>query len=285
MDALISEVMWDHNLLPVDDFEGFTPREMDGLLYAPFDPDRSCMRLNKEVSEKSIKGAYFVKDVKAYLGIVYGVQPLKLTVRGNLPRKFCRDLVSRGLCENDRLWFKEYELMREEDSYYINLLNNYTQLAGLTKKRKKHLSLTRMGEKLLDSSPSDFYLYVFETYCTKINWGCSDRYPYAWIIQGSFPYSIYLMQKYGDKKRSPKFYAQKIIRAFPNSVDEFKEEEWMMNCYSVRVIERFMKRFGLITMKKSKSIDLENYRVRKKGSIDELISWERGTDNRWYIAI
>ncbi|MDO9538170.1 MAG: hypothetical protein Q7J68_07610 [Thermoplasmata archaeon] len=178
--------------------------------------------------------------------------------------------------------------MKEEDSFYITLINNYTQLVGITKKVKGHLSITRIGDNLLEAPPLDFYLFLFETYCSKLNWGCSDRYPEGGIIQASFPFSIYLVQKYGDQKRSPVFYAEKIIRAYPRSLMDFKggystKEDEILKCYCTRVLERFMKRFGLITIVGQDDwiyMIRKEYTIQKNELMDELITWEKDASTR-----
>ena len=283
MNEIAREYTDGYNNTPLEDFERFTPSEMTGLIYFPFDPSRSCMRMNEDVDEEKLKGSYFVKDIRLYLERIRSLQPMKLTVKGNLQRKFCRDLISDGTCSEGSGNFDKWPLMREDDSHYILVMDNFTRMIGLTKKRNNRLSLTRKGEKMVNASLREFYLFIIEEYCKKLNWGCVDFYPDAEIVQKSFPFSLFLIQKYGNEKRKPLFYSGKIIKAFPRSLDEFDErletrERSLLSCYSLRVFKRFMKRFDLIEIMEKKSDGhsfMEDHFILKRELVDDLILWDR----------
>ena len=268
----------------LDDFEGLSPYEMHGLLYTPFNEKRSCLRLNNNIDEKYLSDAYFVRDIKKYLEIINQNQPLKLTAKGNLPRHICRELISVNICEQEEKWFENHPIMKEEDSMYINLINIFTQLNNMVKKKKNKMSLTKKGILLMNGDYNEFYTYLFRTYCEKFNWGYSDRYPESWIIQASFPFSIHLLQKYGNHKRKLNFYVGKMLRAFPNILNKFKDpfynsrEEYFQRCYGVRVFERFLFRFGMISIsscEKRTTMFKGDYDIQKKKLIDEFIIWDR----------
>lgn len=285
LNEMVREYTDGYNNTPLEDFEGFTPNEMTGLLYAPFDPSRSCMRLNSEIDEEKLKGSYFVKDIRLYLERIRSLQPMKLTVKGNLQRKFCRGLISDGICSEGGRNFDKWPLMGEDDSHYRLVMDNFTRMIGLTKKRNNRLSLTRKGEKMYKASLRDFYLLIFENYCRRLNWGCIDHYPDADIIQRSFLFSLFLIQKYGNTKRKTSFYSEKFIKAFQTVLDEFDErlstrENFLLCCYSLRVFKRFMKRFDLIEITEIKSDDhpfMEDNLILKKEPVDDLILWDRGS--------
>jgi len=207
------------NRYPLDDFEGFTPNEMHGLLYSTSDKEKSPLILNPEINDKLITQVRFYNHITQYLHMVKEQQPLKLTQKGNLPRKFCRELCDMDILEGDRVVFNNRSIMREEDSYYIHLINIFTQLIEFTRKKHGTISLTNKCKEYLDKkSASELYQYLFTTYSTRFNWGYGDLYPEAWIIQGGFGFSIFLTQKYGDKAREMKFYSDKYLRAFPSAI-------------------------------------------------------------------
>ncbi|MEA3559473.1 MAG: hypothetical protein U9R75_09500, partial [Candidatus Thermoplasmatota archaeon] len=230
-----------------------------------------------------LKRSYFVKDIRLYLERIRSLQPMKLTAKGNLTRKFCRDLISNDICTEGGKHFDEYPIIKEDDSSYLLILDNFTKFTGLTKKRGNRLSLTRKGEKMYKASFREFYLFIFENYCRRLNWGCLDGYPDADIIQRSFLYSIFLLQKYGNEKRETSFYLEKFIRAFPKAIDEFNKhplyvERMLQNCYFSRVFERFMKRFGLVEIigtDDGKFLFERDDLILKKELIDELVHWDR----------
>ncbi len=135
--------------------------------------------------------------------------------------------------------------------------------------------------KYLESkSSSDFYRYLFSTYTRKFNWGYSDLYPDVWIIQGGFGFSIFLVKRYGDKPKEMKFYSDKYLRAFPSVMRDFPDQEYstgekqFQRCYSIRVFERFLKRFGLIEIEEKGDFPSKTQIIMKKELIDQIIKWK-----------
>lgn len=269
------------NRYPLDDFEGFTPNDMHGLLYATYDKEKSPLMLNNEIDNNLIARAPIFKHICQYLQMLMEQQPLKLTQKGNLPRNFCRELYDVGIFEHEIHNFKKHPIMKEEDSYYIHMINIFSKLIGLTKKEHGKIMTTKKCMKYLESkSSSDFYQYLFSTYTQKFNWGYSDYYPDAWIIQGGFGFSIFLVQKYGDKPREMKFYSDKYLRAFPSVMRDFPDEEYstgekqFQRCYYIRVFERFLKRFGLIEIEEKGDFPSKTQIIMKKELIDQVIKWK-----------
>ena len=268
------------NRYQLNDFEGFTPNEMHDLLYSTSDMEKSPLIFNPEINDKLITQVRFYNHIIQYLHIVKTQQPLKLTQKGNLPRKFCRELCDMDILEGDRVAFNNRPIMREEDSYYIHFINIFTQSIGFTKKKHGTISLTNKCKEYLDKkSASELYQYLFTTYSTRFNWGYSDLYPEAWIIQGGFGFSIFLIQKYGDQAKGMKFYSDKYLRAFPSVLSEFPNteystgEERFQRCYYLRVFKRFLNRFGLIEIEEGDLLS-DNQIILKKELIDHVIKWK-----------
>ncbi len=257
---------------------------MYGLLHYPFDERRSCMRLSTDFDDALLDDAYFVEDIRTYLELVANEQPMKMTAKGNLPRKLCRELVARDICEAMGFWFAEHNIMKEADCLYINMINNYTQISEITKKEHNRLSLTRWGEKLLAESDPDFYDAIFRTYARIFDWSFTDGRPHSPIIQASFPFSIFLLQRYGAEERRPEFYIKKIVRAFPDALRDFYKDshftpaDYFRSCYRTRVIERFLRRFGMIEIEgwdKNNRGWTSDYLLKKTPLIDAFVRWER----------
>ena len=171
--------------------------------------------------------------------------------------------------------------MKEKDSFYTHIINVFTKLSGLTRIEYGKIMTTKKCMKYLKSkSFSDFYRYLFSTYIRKFNWAYNDFYPETWIIQGGFGFSIFLVQKYGDKPREVKFYADKYLRAFPSVMRDFPDEEYstgereFQRCYYLRVFERFLKRFGLIEIEEKGVYPSRTHIIKKKELIDQLIKWK-----------
>ncbi len=115
---------------------------------------------------------------------------------------------------------------------------------------------------------------------TKFNWGYSDGYPESWIIQGSFGFTIFLVQKYGNDARSIEFYSDKFLRAFPSAIQDhygniaFSAENMFQHCYYLRVFKRFLKRFGLVNLNDKGDLLSRKTTITKSKLVDEVINWK-----------
>ena len=272
------------NRYPLDDFEGFTPNEMHELIYRPFDNDSSPLIMNTDMDTDLVSDAQFYKFSTRYLEMLWERQPLKLTQKGNLPRKFCRELIDEGIVEDDQiaLRFRMYPLMREDESRYIFLINHLTRMVGLTKIRTGKISLTLLVDRFKKmKTVSPLFIFLLRGYIDKFNWGYDDYYPESNIIQAGFGFSIFLVQKYGDKERTDKFYARKYLKAFPSVMRDFEDttyysgEERFMRCYSTRVFERFLRRFGLVEIiTGAEDLFAKDKTVVKTELMDQVFEWK-----------
>lgn len=272
------------NRYPLDDFEGFTPNEMHELIYHPFDNDSSPVVLNTNMDANLVSNAQFYKFSTRYLEMLRERQPLKLTQKGNLPRKFCRELIDEGIVENDQiaLRFKRYPLMREDESRYIFLINHLTRMIGLTKIRSGKISLTLQVDRFNKmKTVSPLFLLLLRGYIDKFNWGYSDYYPESNIIQAGFGFSIFLVQKFGDEERTDKFYARKYLKAFPSVMRDFEDTTYesagkrFMECYFMRVFERFLRRFGFVEIiKGAEDLFAMDKTVVKTELMDQVFEWK-----------
>jgi len=126
-------------------------------------------------------------DMICYLNILKDRQPLKLTPKGNLPRNFCRDLHDSGIKDEELPVMSSHPINVELDSMYIHVLNLFTRMLGLTRKRQGKISLTRKAlERLQKQNTGDFFREVFSAYTKEFNWAYSDGYPESWIIQAGW---------------------------------------------------------------------------------------------------
>ena len=264
------------------DFDGFSSNQMHGLLYSTFDEKQSPLILANDIDGKLISNVSFNNHVINYLLKLKEEEPLKLTQKGNLPRKFCREFLEDNFTDSSsKTYIEKHPIMKEEDSFYIRLINILTDFSGFTKKVYGKKSLTKKCNKLLASeSPYQIYRDLFLTYTRKLNWGYFDAYPEASIIQNGFGFSIFLVQKYGDKPKEGKSYSNKFLRAFPMTIDGFSDNPYFTGksryetCYYLRTFDRFLYRFGLIDIEKKGKFPSEQRFIIKKDLLDILIKWQ-----------
>jgi len=264
------------------DFEGLSPDSMHGLIYSTFDETKSPLVLATEIDEKLISNVEFNNHIINYLLKLKEEEPLKLTQKGNLPRKFCQEFLKDNFMdESNKIFMEEYPLMKEEDSNYMRLINILTEFAGFTKKVHGKKSLTKRCHKLLASESSyQIYRDIFLKHTQKFNWGYLDVYPESSIIQNCFGFSLFLVQKYGSKPKESGFYSNKFLRAFPMTIDDFFDNPYFTakdqyeKSYYLRTFDRFLYSFGLINIEKKGEFPSEQRFITKRELFDVLIKWK-----------
>ena len=271
------------NATSLDDFEGFSPNEMAGLLYSPFDPERSPMKLNREIDDRVIARIPLILNVFTYLGMLKERSPLRLTQKGNLPRQFVRDLLGAGNIAQGLDYLQAEQIMKETDLPPVHFLNLFTRLLGFTRKEHGKLYLTKKAGGHVDAGPTaDLYHLMLKTYTTRFNWAYNDFFPQSHIIQMGFGFSIFLVWKYGAAPKMLDFYSERFLQAFPGVVRDFPDTmhfPWVKRfreCYRMRVIERFLETFGLIEVERIKDGWGEKIAsITKTDLVDQLVTWKR----------
>lgn len=250
---------------------------MDFLLYRPFHKD-SPMELGTDLGQ--LFNITFLRDFIGYLDHLNANAPLKLTQKGNLPRKFCRELIELQIDEDGIMASSPYELQREEESYYITLLDQMSRNMGYTTKRKNKLTVSKKGMDFLGSDDVEKYHALFKYFVFTFNWGYSDRFANSWIMQGGFAYTLFLLQKYGEDWQRIGYYSNKYRIAFPHILADFQNHglwtplEAYEIAFELRVAERFLKRFGLAQVQQDRGMIREIHNMRKTAILDQLIKWK-----------
>ena len=260
------------------DFEGFSPFEMHFLLYAPFYAN-SPLVLGTALGD--VGGVSYLRDIVCYLDHINVSSPLKLTQKGNLPPSFCRELVEMKIGEGGQWSTGKWVLNREDDSYYISLIDTMTRKLRFVTKRKNKLSVSKKGFMFLSWGNVRKFHELFKYYVREFNWGYSDLYPESWIIQGGFAYTLFLLQKYGDEWRGSDYYAKRYRIAFPTILPDFRKQthtppvKAFENAYQTRVVERFLGRFGLAEKREVGTGYIKDIELRKTPLLDRFVKWDR----------
>ncbi|MCF6213584.1 MAG: hypothetical protein L3J45_06115 [Flavobacteriaceae bacterium] len=251
---------------PIDDFEGYSPAEMQFILYNTFD-SKSTIQIVKAKQRVYLEIPIF-KQVKFLFNLIKEHKELKLTNKGFLPTKIVAELYEKGYLKDYFIEKGISKLYKESDVPTINLAKILVELSTLVKKRNNKLSLTKKGIKQIDNNHLLFQ-NIFETFTTKFNWSYFDGFSNEEIGQSGFGFTLILLEKYGKEYRNPEFYAEKYLKAF-----DFKgnnpELEFVDNpkrAYLVRTFERFLDYFGFTEYENNE----KNTKVKKTKVFTELI--------------
>ncbi|MDD5583257.1 MAG: hypothetical protein PHS99_08625 [Candidatus Marinimicrobia bacterium] len=255
-------------------FEGYSPTEMDQILYHPF-AITSPIKFQK-LSYADYQKIPILNQIKYLAKIIQDKGTLTLTAKGYLPTKIVADLYHQGFLKEFFIEEEYVKLIKEMDSMTVSLTRILLDLSRITKKRYGKLSLTKMGEKLL--TDDDMLLRkILETFVNNFNWAYFDGYGENYIGQLGFGFSLILLSKYGHEKRPDTFYAEKYFKAFPRLIEgiELKydsAEDIAKRCYSLRTFDRFLDYFGLIDIDQQGDIKNSVKNITVTDLFDRLIT-------------
>lgn len=261
IEKYVLESIKNKNNQPIDDFEGYSPTEMQVILYDFFNP--KCPVQIQELKHRDYSNIPLLNQVKFLLKIIQENGELKLTKKGNLPTKVVADIYNQGYLKEDFIESGISKLYKEEQVQTITLTRILLELSDLVKKRKNVLSLTEKGKKMIGNNHLLFQ-HIFEIFSRKFNWAYFDGYENEEVGQIGFGFTILLLNKYGKKKRNVYFYAKKYIKAFDfknDSNSDFIDN--LPNAYSIRTFDRFLVYLGLIKIDEKIFGEIRNVETTK----------------------
>ena len=191
---------------------------------------------------------------KQFLLDVKDSQPLKLTQKGNLNRKFVHQLYDHRIITSKYIDDGTTKLLREDDFYPIHFSHFIAKMAGLAKKYRNKLSLTKKGEKLLNSDVA-LYIELLKAYTTKFNWAYMTYCPEN-IAQLGWAYSTLQLIRYGHEEQPINFYIEKYLEIFHEMLEELPHNDYstrksrFASCFQGRFFSSFCDLFGFAEMRR-----------------------------------
>ncbi|MGZ3535546.1 MAG: DUF1841 family protein [Thermodesulfobacteriota bacterium] len=261
------------------EFLGLSPEQMNHLLYRAFEDTSEIVKINRDLSSEKILEIPIVKEARYFLRRLGELQPLKATVRGNLPQAFAREIHNR-FPEDPEFFFP---ISSEDHDQKLRALREILDMCGWIKKRNQKFYLTRKGENLNGKGfgPDDFS-HLFRIYTLKFNWASRDFYPEFQIIQQAFLFSCYLLHRKAKAGASADELSNYFVQAFPaltkteeRNLPPEESLELAQRSFNVRFIERFCEYFGLVTVEKREKISFRlDQLIRTTPFFDEMFQWE-----------
>ena len=250
------------------------------MMYRPFDETSDIVTLNRDFSDEKILEVPIVKEAVYFLRRLGELQPLRATVKGNLPRAFAREIHDRFPEDPEFPW----PIASEQDDTKLSSLRYILDTCGWIKKRNQKFSLTQKGKILNEKGvgPDDFH-HLFRTYTRKFYWASRDLYPELDIIQQAFLFSCYVLHRKAKTSVNANELSTYFTQAFPAAINTQKGDlssgesnELAQRCFYLRFIERFCEYFGLVTIEKKEKISFRlDYLIRTTSLFDEMFRWKR----------
>lgn len=263
MNKALTEISSNYNNEPKAVFLGLSPSQMSTLLDSPFSYDNSLFTIDLKDSEDFLDIPVFKQSVY-FLKKLSHVKDLKCTQKGNLPTALVIELY-KEFFSSERYARKPN---REDDLPQITRLKHLLAISGLIKKRNNKLSLTKKGMELLsENKHKELFELIFTTYVNKWSWAFLDGYPEFFLIQNSCMFNLYILKKKCHQWMLSRDLAQIFLDAFPAITNEVPKESYsnpegqIMNCFSLRFLERFCLPLGLLEYKEEKVNDGKYFKI------------------------
>lgn len=270
LDKVIEEV----NNRGIPEFEGYSPNEMQQIMYFTFEKN-SPLKLKKLTDSEYLK-IPILNLVKYLAGLIDKAGEIKLTDKGYLPIKIVSELYEQGFIKDKFLDEGSKNYLKELDLQSVHLTRILMEISGLTKKRKGKLSLTKSAAPILADNDALLRLILLN-FATRFNWAYFDGFDENQIGQLGYGFTMVLLSKYGDEKRLNTFYAEKYFKAFPQLLESVEtrldnRERTASRCYSIRTFHRFLRYFGLITIEEIGKWTERQVFITKSDLLDSLIA-------------
>lgn len=245
-----------HNSSPCEEFNGLSPQEMYIVLYYPFS-SQCAVKLNK-LSKEQYELIPLIRQALFLLNTL-GESELKLTKLGWLPLKIVAEAYRLGrpvyiIEEFQQKRINEYEVKS------LCLARDIIELLRWVKTRKGMLSLTAKGRKAMediDAAANEILRFSL----VGIGVDSFDGYENDTIGNFGTAYSVWLLNKFGAKWRSGKFYQEHYQKIVPDDDPN--------NIYALRIFSRLFYWLGIVDIRKN---DKAIYPIRGEYRKTELLS-------------
>lgn len=275
--AFAEQFIESQNNRGLDEFHGLSPAQMQSMLTAPMQ-SIPFMDLPENFSvDIDIPFVLFFDQ----LLMAVGNGAFKPTATGNLPRNFCRRVGLLHWGEEQYAEKTRYSNINSELDYpELNCFRHTCELAGYLKKYRGKYIIGNECKRLMKSGGfSAVYRGLFDVFNNKFNWAFADQHPDLHIVQNSWAFSLFLLQKHGADWKPTGFYEDAFLNAFPALIDSVENrtysspENTIKSCYRLRVIRHWMSWFGLAQIEDrgaAKPYE-KNLYIRKTELADEVV--------------
>ena len=265
------QVSDDFNESPHPDFEGLSPAQMYFIVDDPM--SGKIVRFRDPVDPGVVSELLMVQAARIILSHVDPVKGLKLTATGKLPRKVVAAIHSTGLYRTPYEDILSPKVLNEDDFIPACLGHILLKLAGFVRTAKNKMMLTGKGRSAMQD-PVELFKGMFRVFVSKFNKAYFDNYDDEEIGHVGLTYVMYLLSKYGDKKRSSDFYAEKYFKAFPMlPVLTARFPNPNESCFEVRVFSRGLYLFGLVDKIVTKSEGyIRDYKYSRSNAFDNIFT-------------
>ena len=204
----------EHLHRPLAELDGLTPAQFSRLINDDWHGGSlGVVKLTSGLNPADLAAAPILSRARTMLRAVAETGMVKSTLRGNLPRWFVSEMVSRmalppGYIESI---LRRKKVLNEKDVLPLHVVRVLLELSGCLHLTDGHFHTTRKGITLSSERRSqDLYTLLFKTHFREFNLSYMDDMPDAPLLQNVIAYSLYGLSILPNEWRHPEQLARKL---------------------------------------------------------------------------
>lgn len=182
---------------------GLSPEQLYALLCTRWDDTDTAVTFATDLTPEDVAGSAMVRNGQLLLQAIADAGSVRLTKTGNMNRKFLHAVAreTRWPGGEEEEFFTYSKQPNETDLIPVHFLRVLLDQAGLLKKRKGVLTLTKKGEAAMrPDAAGELQVALFRTMCRKFNLAYLDRIPEYHGIQQSYAAILYFLQQLASEE-------------------------------------------------------------------------------------
>jgi hypothetical protein len=245
---------------------------MSSIIDFPYESSE-CIEFSAYLKEEPVD-CQFVRIFKLLIEGI-GEKGIKATSSGNLPRKLVREIAGQAMTKGI------YDIMSESNFRELFLVRLVSTSNDFILKSGGKFVVSKNCRKYMDRSGlKEIFPRLLYDYSKTFNWAYMDYDAKASSIQKGFPFTLYLLSRFGAEWRNPDFYANAFSMAFPKVIDDFRGESLderfnnFRKCYRRRSLVNYARFCGLIDVE---FVDIEHEgllkHIKKSRMFDDIVQF------------
>ena len=275
--AAMTEYVAQLNNAPVDDFLGLSPTQVEDLSQAPLANNLVTPNPTAKASTDNLAAYYMYAILE-----LANQGPIKLTAKGNLPLKFCQQLLldANRHCQLN-IGEHYLQIRSEQDNTLLHALRLAMEEAGYLDTSKTRSKITQQGKDLLvDRTTSKALIDIMQAFVDSLNWGAFGRFDYELTdIQDNMIFALYLLHKNQHHTYTVGDFVAQMHTAFPVlKLDAWEPSlqlatEHIDHAIRHQLLEVFGELFGLCKIHHQGRFASDDDRIQILPYFHQLFAW------------
>lgn len=278
-EQVVNQRFQTYNLTPQPEFGGLSPVQVQLLCQCDWNDSNGAIKFNEGLALDKLQGATLFYNCRTMLSGIAQADGVKLTKTGNLNRNFIKEMLDVMVISKDSLdrLFTYNKVINEDDCFEIHIPKILLEMAGLVRKYKGSLKVSKRGKELLaENKAGQLFNLLFLTLYRKLNLFYLTRLQEIPGYQDTIGFPIYMIGQLCSDWTKPESIARKVL--LPAVLEKVPRTplkdnvEWLVK----KTVVEPLVGFGLL---ESRELTKENdftqpIEVRKSILFDEFLNFD-----------